>query len=386
MSAERPRILFVDDEPQVLEGLLDLVGRRYDVTTAPGGPEGLAALRDLGPFEVVVSDMRMPVLDGARLLSAARTEAPDTVRMLLTGYSDMEAAVAAVNHGGVFRFLVKPARRDDLMAALDAGVEQHRLVTAERVLLEQTLAGTIRALTQVLALVSPAAFGRSARVKAKAVELLQALELEPDWQLDVAATLCQIGSVALPEDVAEKLYHGARLEPAEREMAERIPAITEDLLGGIPRLDEVRDLLRVALGPPLELAAQPLPGRALRLALAYDRMLARGMEPEHALEALRHEDEHGDDLLEALSKLIGAGVHKYVVAAVPFGLLEPGMVFAEDVRSKGGLLLVAHGHEATLGLIERLRNMDDQLETAEVQVLVLPSSDAARYATGELAA
>ena len=376
----KPRILCVDDEPYVLEGLLDTVGRRYDVTTAPGGPEGLAALRDLGPFEVIVSDMRMPVMDGARLLEAARREAPDTTRVLLTGYADMDAAVAAVNHGGVFRFLVKPTPVDELTAALESAIEQHRLVTAERVLLEETLAGSIHALTHVLSLVSPAAFGRASRIKAKTLDLLRLMEVQPDWRIEIAAGLCQIGFVALPEAVAEKLYHGARLDLEEREMAARVPAVTDELLSGIPRLEEVRALLGAALGPARELGSAPLAGQALRLALHYDKLLARGMEPQHVLDALRGDGEHGEDVLEALAKLIGAGIHRFVVADVPVTQLEEGMVFAQDVRSGTGALLVAHGHEATASLILRLQNLGDSLQADHVQVLVQPHSAWARQA------
>ncbi len=98
-----------------------------------------------GEYAIVVSDMRMPVMSGSVFLREA-ARAPDATRILLTGYTDLDAAVSVVNEGQLFRFLTKPCPRDELLAACIDGVEQHRLRTAERVVLEQTLKGSVQAL------------------------------------------------------------------------------------------------------------------------------------------------------------------------------------------------------------------------------------------------
>nr|MBP6838163.1 response regulator [Kofleriaceae bacterium] len=105
--AARPRVLFVDDEVVLLEGLSDLFHRQYQVSTAIGAEAGLAALARERP-QVVVSDMRMPGMDGATFLTRVREHDPAVVRLLLTGHADLDAAIRAVNQGGVFRFLTKP--------------------------------------------------------------------------------------------------------------------------------------------------------------------------------------------------------------------------------------------------------------------------------------
>src|SRR5262245_33082615 len=128
----RLRVLCVDDEPNVLEGISLHLRRRYDVVTAPNGQAALDMLEADRSIAVVLSDMRMPGLDGAQFLSRARQARPEVVRMLLTGQTDMQAAITAVNDGQIFRFLTKPCPPASLLAAVDAAAEQHRLLNLER--------------------------------------------------------------------------------------------------------------------------------------------------------------------------------------------------------------------------------------------------------------
>src|SRR5690349_20120797 len=164
-SNAKPALLCVDDEPLVLEGLTLHLRRAFTVTTATSGAAGLEILKDKGPFAVVMSDMRMPGMNGAEFLSKVREQWPDTVRVLLTGQSDLQSAVAAVNDGQIFRFLTKPCPPELLLGALGAASRQHDLLIGERVLLEQTLHGSIKMLTDVLSLANPVAFGRANRAK-----------------------------------------------------------------------------------------------------------------------------------------------------------------------------------------------------------------------------
>jgi signal transduction histidine kinase len=135
----RPRVLFVDDEPHVVSALADSLRQSYEVTTATSGSEGLRVLVDQGPFAVLVSDFCMPGMNGAEFLAQVRYAAPDTVRMLLTGHATVDGAIAAVNEGNVFRFLTKPCPPAVLVRALEDAIEQSRLVTADRLLLEHKL-------------------------------------------------------------------------------------------------------------------------------------------------------------------------------------------------------------------------------------------------------
>jgi predicted signal transduction protein with EAL and GGDEF domain len=126
-SAEaRPRILCVDDEKQVLDGLALQLRRRYVVGLATSGAHGLAYLREHPDTAVIISDMRMPGMDGAAFLAASRAVTPDARRILLTGHSDQGSTIAAINEGQICRFLSKPCDQKTLAEAIDAALADHR--------------------------------------------------------------------------------------------------------------------------------------------------------------------------------------------------------------------------------------------------------------------
>lgn len=126
------RILFVDDEVPVLEGYKRLLHREFAVNTALGGYQGLAAIMANGPFPVVISDMRMPEMSGVEFLAKVRQKAPHSVRMLLTGYADFDAAIEAVNQGNIYKFLTKPCEKSTLVAAIQSGLAEYRESEAQR--------------------------------------------------------------------------------------------------------------------------------------------------------------------------------------------------------------------------------------------------------------
>ena len=146
------RCLIVDDDHHLLSALRRQLGERFDLETAQGGQQAIEAVREAAgqrdPFAVVVCDMRMPGMDGIETLKRIRDLAPDTVRIMLTGNADQQTAIEAINQGSIFRFYTKPCSQEQLEAGLEAALGQYRLVTAERELLESTLAGSIKVLVE----------------------------------------------------------------------------------------------------------------------------------------------------------------------------------------------------------------------------------------------
>jgi len=126
------RILFVDDEKSVLDGYRRLLHWEYDIQTALGAGQALAELSLFGPYAIVISDMRMPGMDGAEFLSRVRQLSPLTVRMLLTGYKDVDVAILAVNEGRIFRYLTKPCKKSDLVQAITLGLAQYHENLADK--------------------------------------------------------------------------------------------------------------------------------------------------------------------------------------------------------------------------------------------------------------
>ena len=126
------KILFVDDDSNLLASYQRQLRGQYTVDTSSNGQEGLESIFHRGPYAIVISDYRMPGMDGVTFLTRVREASPDTVRMLLTGYADLQTAIDAVNQGNIFRLLTKPCPPDALANALAAGFDQYRLVIAER--------------------------------------------------------------------------------------------------------------------------------------------------------------------------------------------------------------------------------------------------------------
>ena len=118
------KILFVDDEPAVLDGYRRSLYKEFRIETATCGSDALDLVANSGPYAVVVSDMRMPGMDGVRFLSQVRSVSPDSVRVILTGYADFQSAMNAVNEGAVFRFLTKPCEFLALKSALTGCLER----------------------------------------------------------------------------------------------------------------------------------------------------------------------------------------------------------------------------------------------------------------------
>jgi serine phosphatase RsbU (regulator of sigma subunit) len=126
------RVLFVDDDPKILAAFRRQLRKTADIETVPSGPEGLDAIRNKGPFSVVVTDYCMPEMNGVEFLQRVREIAPETVRMLLTGSADLNAAIEAVNQGNIFRFLTKPCTTEALTDALLKGMKKYRRAHKER--------------------------------------------------------------------------------------------------------------------------------------------------------------------------------------------------------------------------------------------------------------
>ena len=373
---ELPRVLCVDDESRVVEGLVLHLRREYQVVTALSGDEALKTLKQLGGAAVVISDMRMPGMDGATLLQHVMQFFPDATRILLTGEPGRDAAVSAVNKANIFRFLTKPCPPEQLKAAVEAGVVQYRLVNAERSILKETLNGCIKALVDVLAITNPVAFGRASRVKRLAMEFAARLDCKDFWQLEAACMLSQIGYVSLPTELVEKLYYGERLTPEEKVLAGGVPEVVNSLLENVPRLDPVIQIL-TGLNWPDEAVARLGDGtigtgtRILGMVLEYDALIAQGHATNVAVQTLRgRAARFGEGMVEQFSAHVGAGSSTDEVRDMPLRVVQPGMIIMQDVRTQMGTLLVTRGFEVTSLFLERTRNFGPDLLNESVKVLV----------------
>jgi len=376
------KILFVDDEIPVLDGYKRILHREFDVDTAGSGDEGLALIRDQGPYAVVVSDMRMPAMNGAQFLAQVRQEAPDSVRMLLTGYTDLDAAMEAVNEGNIFRFLTKPCEKEVLTKAITAGLDQYHLVTAEKELLEKTLMGSIRALTEVLSAASPEAFGRSMRIARDVRHLVGKLALPSPWRFEAAAMLSQLGCVTLDSEVIKASYAGEHLSFEDQARFATHPQIASELLVNIPRLEPVAWMISQQLTRETRPSDSRVPApfgedivlgaKILKLAVALDNLRMKGLSDLGAIAKVREQhSEFGSELIEVL-----AGVEPETATMelrnVSTSKLTIGMILQQEITTKTGMLVVPSGQEITQALQIKLGNLSELGAIGKEIVVLVP--------------
>ena len=294
------KILCVDDESNILQALQRQLRRQFRVETALSGAEGLEVITSDGPFAVIVSDMRMPGMDGIQFLSAVREQAPESVRVMLTGNADQQTAMDAVNEGQIYRFLTKPCPTETLVATLAAGVRQYQLVTAEKELLEKTLRGSVKVLTDVLSLANPTAFGHASRVRRMVQKLCKQLNVDQPWQCEIAAMLSQIGCVTVPSSTLNKIYHGQTLSDDESQMMAAHPSIGRELVANIPRLESVAEIIgsqqKCFDGSDTQADTPagkeiPLGARILKVAIDYDTLKWSGLADVEVITELRQHSE-----------------------------------------------------------------------------------------------
>ena len=376
------QILLVDDEKNLLAGLERQLQRMFNIVTAESGHNGLQELQENGPFAVIVSDMRMPEMNGIQFLVKASELCPDTVRMMLTGNSDLETAMHAVNEGNIFRFLTKPCHKETIEWALADGIKQYRLIMAEHDLLENTLKGSVQVLTSILELVSPLAFSRTSRIRNYVSQMCKALNVKDTWQYELAAMLSQIGCVAVPSDTLAKVYAGSDLSEEELVMFRDHPQLGKQLLSKIPRLESVSEMVFGQLtsvqktasdGDALPTDPGLLGAEMLRTAIDFDSMISRGKTVTQALGELKSGDKsYQPYILQTLREIQVAHVEMQS-KVVNIRDLNDSMILAEDVRTHSGGLLAAKDQQVSVSIRKLLRNYVEQKTISETISVFIPT-------------
>jgi len=358
------RILCIDDDPNILQAYQRALRKQFHIEIALGGEEALAAVIDQGPYAVVVSDMQMPGMNGVEVLKEVKKHSPDTVRMMLTGNADQQTALEAVNEGHIFRFMTKPCSPETFAKILEAGLAQYRLIWAERDLLSKTFIASVKVLTDVLATVSPTAFGKASRVRRMVHRLCLEIGLK-SWQIEVAAMLSQIGCVSIPERILAKAYESKELTPAQQKMFEAYPSAGQQLIENIPRLEEVAEIIAYqqqhydGRGLPDDGKCRdeiPLGSRLLKVALDFDTLISAGDSNETALAEIRDRPGRYDpSLVDALGKVL-AITDVQIIRRMRVSELVDGLTLADDIRTLKGTNVCSRGQEVTRSMRLRLKN------------------------------
>ena len=416
-------VLCVDDEPNVLSALRrTLRSPGYRILTADGGARALELMRQEA-IDVLISDMRMPEMDGAQLLEHAREGWPRTVRILLTGHADMQSAIAAINRAHVDRYMSKPWEEQELVAAVRQAVdlialrrEKERLDALTRTqndelrTLNVELEGRVEQRTAALSeankkltrnfLTSIKVFsnlielrgglegighGRRVADLARKIAFEVGLDIAHVQDIFVAGLLHDIGLIGLPDAILGKPT--ARLRSDENVELCRHAKLGEEALIALEDLQAAAALIRShherfdGDGYPDRLAGDEIPLGARIVAIAdvfddlqYGRITAARASYEQARTLLRQGrgTQFDPELLDVFLQLTEPErVRESSDVQVSADALEPGMVLAADLVSKHGVLLLAAGQRLEPLLIRRIREF--QRRSGDVLLLKVRS-------------
>ncbi|MCU7938088.1 MAG: response regulator [gamma proteobacterium symbiont of Bathyaustriella thionipta] len=380
----KEKILFVDDDPNIINAFKRQLRKQFSLESAGSGQDGLKVLTSKGPFAVVVADMQMPEMDGITFLKRVQKESPQSIRLMLTGNADQQTAVDAVNEGEVFRFLTKPCPTELLVKTLEAALTQYHLLQAEKELLEGTLNGSIKLLTEVLSIVAPAVFERAVSLRETAVELARSLRITNTWDMEMATMLADIAYVTLPPETLEKSRSGRALSGAEKQIIMHLPETAHKLLQHIPRLESVARIVQYqgknfdGSGIPRDSVSGadiPLESRILKVLHDFKTLEDNGLGAEQAMKKMRQYSDRFDPMvLKTAAWFLSSGeeeTQQVMQLDATVSELRPGQVLMSNIVTVEGAMLMTAGHKLTATVIERLYNHHEIHKIKEpIQVIV----------------
>jgi response regulator RpfG family c-di-GMP phosphodiesterase len=353
------KVLFVDDEQNLLDGFKRQFRNKLDFETAVSAKEALERLRKSNEFAVVVSDMRMPEMGGVEFLSQVREVSPLSVRIMLTGNADQETAVKAVNESGIFRFLLKPCSSEELLKAISDAQEQHRLLIAEKELLELTVVGSVNLLSELIAQTNPDAAVEGLEIK-KIIQLLaDASRLPSIWEIEVAAKLADIGCMTLPTDVAKRVRQGKPSDGNEEMFLKALPGLSAELLRNIPRFGSVAEIIERSNEPFSSMV--PIGARILKLATDFVRASRTTGDPKRAYDLLNASRINYDPLLlfalfETLEQKNESSETEFLGFEIGVDQLIAGQCLLANIETIDGRLLLLKGRVLSELQVSRVKN------------------------------
>jgi putative two-component system response regulator len=354
-------IMVVDDNPANLRLLEDMLRQHdYEVHSFPRGRLALAAAAQEPP-DLILLDINMPEMNGYEVCEQLKASPPlaDIPVIFLSALNEVEDKVKGFRSGGV-DYISKPFQFEEVRARVETHVRLRRAQQAEHDLLERTLGGAVDTLWELVQLTSPVLALRSRAIRSVVQWLTGQLEIKAAWQFELAATLCLVGCITLPDEVFEKGYCGQPLQPEEYQMFVAHPARAAQLLAKIPRLEPVAAHIQrqMAVGPPAgrEPVSTDLSDQVLSLAFEYDRRIYSGLSAVATVTELRRLRRFDARLLDAVGRFVPAE-SEFEVRRMPSRDLRAGMILETDIMSRGGnLLILRRGTVLTDTWLERLDN------------------------------
>ena len=363
--AENRKVLYVDDEENLLFSFRSLVrNQKAEVYTLSDSTMIEEFLESNGPFAVVFSDQRMPGKDGVAVLREVASVSPDTMRVLVTGYADMEAVKGAINDGGIIQYISKPWEDNevrlivsDLVGRYNVEAERRFLLSELKrknetlqLLLEGTVTGVVKILSDVAASVGEEVAGQNLRVKKLGqaiLKMMPEISQKENWEINQALELFNLGLAFLPPLVQFRINKEGIGITNRDPVAKDHHLLAAYLLKDIPRFEGVANILLLMQkqfngeGEPCQNRAKgrdlPLGSRILRILIDLDSLSKGNFRGRKVLEQMKKRTEFYDvDLIDRLLDVKPTRLKERKEARLPINLLSVGMVLLQDLVTVGG--------------------------------------------------
>lgn len=296
-------VLLVDDEINNLQLLKRTLRGKYNILTASNGKEGLEVLENnIGRISLIVSDHKMPVMEGTEFLEKANKISPDVIKILLTGFSDIEILMDAVNKCNLFQYMLKPFDPQELEQVIENGIDKFDLASSKSSILtdlRELFYKTIKSISSALDAKDPYTHGHSLRVTLYSLILAKELNLTDKSleEIELAGLLHDIGKIAIPQSI---LCKPGKLTDEEFAIMKSHPENSEKLISNIKKLEGITNWLKAhhekwdGSGYPGHLKGEEIPisARIIALADTYDAMTStrsyrKALEHEVAIEEIK---------------------------------------------------------------------------------------------------
>ena len=368
--AKIPKVLFVDDNVNLLNGARRVARGKVDMITAESAAQALEILEADNTIEIVVSDQNMPAMKGVEFLAEVARRWPLIVRIMQTGNDDQATAMAAINAGQVFRFVRKPYETEELLQTIADASALYSARASERKLFETTLAGSVKLMTDLMRLMRPDLFEKSARVHQLARLAAKSVSVPLLWELELAIMLYPLGLVTVPEAVLVRQAAHLPLSARDQSLIDGSLQVSADLLRNIPRLENVAKIIELSrrgfdgsgfpMGGPKG-NDLPVASRLLLILIdVIDVAAAKNLADVGAIEVLqmspkRYDPEMLRRVAAAIKAEAGVVKPKLVEQEVLVHLLRSGDRITRDVLSSDGKLLLSAHSILTEIVIQKLK-------------------------------
>ena len=357
-------VLMVDDNEVNVDILVDTLGDIYDVSVAMDGLAALEAVAE-NPPDLILLDVMMPEMDGYEVCEKlkANKKTRGIPVIFVTAKIEVEDEIKGFQVGAV-DYITKPLSPPVVTARVETHLKLRNSELHLKELLEKTLGGTVKMLTDMLSVANPSAFSRASRISRHVKKMTESLHMGHIWQIRMAAMLSQIGCMTLSTDTMDRIHRGEDVSIEEMAAFNRHPAVGYELIRRIPNLKDVAEIMvrQQALQTKTDMGDKTpdlilMGSRMLKLAIDYEKKIFEGKSASEALTILRSDKmEYGLELFEVFSTIIDADAATTPIRHLFVRELNPGMIINKDIITKKGKLLIGAGTEVTLPVFETLSN------------------------------